>query len=202
MTEVSAGASEPSVPVPAPLPVPVHEPLQLRAVPPPAPAPVARRGLGLLLGVALVAYLADLITKIAVVATMAEGVATHSIGDFVTIRLIRNPGAAFGLGVGVTILFTAITTVVVIAILRTARRLGSLPWAITLGLLLGGALGNLTDRVARSPGPLRGHVIDFIEIPNWPIFNLADMCICGAGLMMVILAFRNVPIEGHGATRR
>jgi signal peptidase II len=127
---------------------------------------------------------------------MTEGGATHSLGGVLTFRLIRNPGAAFGLGVGVTIVFTAITTVVIAAILRTSRRLGSLPWAITLGLLLGGALGNLTDRIARSPSPLRGHVIDFIELPSWPIFNLADSAICVAGAMMVVLAFRNVPLEG------
>ncbi len=187
--------------VPEPvLPVPVPEVVSyLAAVPDvdaaPASVPVGQRRLGVLLGVAVTAYLADLISKIAVVATMTEGV-THSLGGVVSFRLIRNPGAAFGLGVGVTILFTAITTLVVCAILRTSRRLGSLPWAITLGLLLGGALGNLTDRVARSPGPLRGHVIDFIEVPSWPIFNLADSSICVAGAMMVILAFRNVPIEG------
>jgi signal peptidase II len=159
---------------------------------------VPRRRLGVLLAVAALAYVADVIAKIVVVATMTEGEAARTLGHgAVTFRLIRNPGAAFGLGVGVTIVFTVISAIVVAAILRTSRRLGSLPWAITLGLLLGGALGNLTDRVVRHPSPFQGHVIDFIELPGWPIFNLADSFICVAGAMMVFLAFRNVPLEGH-----
>jgi signal peptidase II len=199
VTDVSLGAPEPVMPVHVAMP---EAPPRLVAVSslPVEAAPVERRRLGVLLGVAVLAYSADLISKIAVVATMNEGRAAHSLGGVVTFRLIRNPGAAFGLGVGVTIVFTLITTVVIAAILRTSRRLGSLPWAITLGLLLGGALGNLTDRIARSPSPFRGHVIDFIEVPSWPIFNLADSSICVAGAMMVVLAFRNVPLEG-GARR-
>jgi signal peptidase II len=199
VTDVSLGAPEPLMPVPVSMP---EASPRLHAVPTAAhaAAPVARRRLGVLVTIAVLAYTADLLSKIAVVATMTEGRATHSLGGVVTFRLIRNPGAAFGLGVGVTIVFTAITTVVIAAILRTSRRLGSLPWAITLGLLLGGALGNLTDRIARSPSPFRGHVIDFIEVPSWPIFNLADSSICLAGAMMVVLAFRNVPLEG-GARR-
>lgn len=199
MTDVSLGEAEPLLPMSAATP---EAPPRLVVVPTATvvAAPVARRRLGVLVTVAVLAYTADLLSKIAVVATMTEGGATHSLGGLVTFRLIRNPGAAFGLGVGVTIVFTAITTVVIAAILRTSRRLGSVPWAITLGLLLGGALGNLTDRIARSPSPLRGHVIDFIELPSWPIFNLADSSICVAGAMMVVLAFRNVPLEG-GAKR-
>ena len=173
-----------------------HAPLRLAV----APAPVARpkRRLGVLLAIAVIAYVADVVAKVVVVATMTEGETGHSFG-LVTLRLIRNPGAAFGLGVGVTVLFTTISALVVLAILRTSRRLGSLPWAITLGLLLGGALGNLTDRIVRYTSPFRGYVIDFIELPAWPIFNLADSCICVAGAMMVYLAFRNVPLEGGPA---
>lgn len=196
MNDVSLGEAEPLLPGSAPIPEALP---RLVAVPSTA-VPLAQRRVGVLVTVALLAYTADLLSKIAVVATMTEGGATHSLGGLVSFRLIRNPGAAFGLGVGVTIVFTLITTVVIAAILRTSRRLGSLPWAITLGLLLGGALGNLTDRIARSPSPFRGHVIDFIEVPSWPIFNLADSAICVAGAMMVVLAFRNVPLEG-GAKR-
>jgi signal peptidase II len=72
-----------------------------------------------------------------------------------------------------------------------------LPWAIALGGLLGGALGNLIDRIFRSPGVFRGHVVDFIELPNWPVFNLADSAIVGAGILMFILAARGIPIEGR-----
>ena len=204
LPDVSAGVPEPFVPA-APLPLapvppdPFDAPVRLALVPARAAAPsVPRRRLGVLLAVAVLAYLADVVAKVLVVATMTEGETGGSMGGgLVTLRLIRNPGAAFGLGVGVTIVFTAISALVVAAILRTSRRLGSLPWAVTLGLLLGGALGNLTDRIVRGPSPLRGYVIDFIEFPGWPIFNLADSCICAAGAMMVFLAFRNVPITGH-----
>jgi signal peptidase II len=114
-----------------------------------------------------------------------------------TLRLTRNAGAAFSIGVGMTIVFTAVAVIVILAILRTARRLYSLPWAIALGGLLGGALGNLTDRIFRSPGVFRGHVVDFIELPNWPVFNLADSAIVGAGILMFVLAARGIPIEGR-----
>jgi len=161
------------------------------------PAAVRRSRVSLLAGVAGVTYLADLLTKVAVVAFLNEDDPVAVGGSSVSLRLIRNPGAAFGLGVNVTALFTAITVVVVAAVLTSSRRLGSRPWALTLGLLLGGALGNLTDRVARSPGFLSGHVVDFVEIPGWPIFNLADLSICLAGAGMVGLACRNVPLDGR-----
>jgi signal peptidase II len=201
MSDVTAGAPEPFVPAApapeAPMPPELRD-AQIRLAVVPGAVPRPRRRLGVLLAVAVVAYLADVIAKIVVVATMTEGETGRSFG-IVTLRLIRNPGAAFGLGVGVTAVFTAISALVVLAILRTSRRLGSLPWAVTLGLLLGGALGNLTDRIIRHPSPFRGYVIDFIELPGWPIFNLADSCICAAGAMMVYLAFRNVPLEGGAA---
>jgi signal peptidase II len=96
-----------------------------------------------------------------------------------------------------TVVFTAVAVVVIVAILRMARRLYSLPWAIALGGLLGGALGNLTDRIFRSPGVFRGHVVDFIELPNWPVFNVADSAIVGAGILMFALAARGIPVEGR-----
>jgi signal peptidase II len=165
------------------------------------PAEVRRSRLALLAGVGTLTYLADLLTKIAVVAFLDEDEPVAVNGTSVSLRLIRNPGAAFGLGVNVTALFTAITVLVVAAVLTTSRRLGSRQWALTLGLLLGGALGNLTDRVARSPGFLSGHVVDFVEIPGWPIFNVADLSICVAGGMMVALACRNVPLDGRRCRR-
>jgi signal peptidase II len=85
---------------------------------------------------------------------------------------------------------------VIVAILRTARRLRSLPWAISLGLLLGGATGNLVDRIVRAPAPLQGHVVDWIELPHWPVFNLADSAIVCGGLLAVVLAARGLQIDG------
>jgi len=165
------------------------------------PAAVRRRRLTLLGAVASVIYLADLATKIAVVALLEEDAPVAVGGTSISLRLIRNPGAAFGVGVNLTVVFSAITVLVVAAVLTSSRRLGSRPWAWTLGLLLGGALGNLTDRLARSPGFLSGHVIDFVEIPGWPIFNVADLSICAAGGLMVALACRNVPLDGRQCRR-
>jgi signal peptidase II len=99
---------------------------------------------------------------------------------------------------GLTILFTLVALAVVVVILRLARRLQSSWWAAALGLVLGGALGNLLDRLLRSPGPGRGHVVDFLELPRWPVFNLADSAIVVAALLMVVLTARGVP---HGAER-
>lgn len=157
--------------------------------------------MALLAAVGIAIYLADLATKIAVVALVEEDDPVAIGGTGVSLRLIRNPGAAFGVGVNLTVLFTAITVVVVAAVLTSSRRLGSRRWALTLGLLLGGALGNLTDRVARSPGFLSGHVVDFVEIPGWPIFNVADLSICVAGGFMVCLAIRNIPLDGRRCRR-
>ena len=165
------------------------------------PASIRRGHLTLLAGIGSVIYLADLVTKIAVVAFLEEDDPVPIGGTSISLRLIRNPGAAFGVGVNLTAVFTAITVLVVAAVLTSSRRLGSRPWALTLGLLLGGALGNLTDRLARSPGFLSGHVVDFVEIPGWPIFNVADLSICVAGGMMVVLAIRNVPLDGRRCRR-
>ena len=97
-----------------------------------------------------------------------------------------------------TVVFSLIAVGVIIAILRTARRLRSLPWAITLGLLLGGATGNLGDRLFRSPGLLRGYVVDWIELPHWPVFNLADSCIVCGGILAVLLAARGISWKAAG----
>ena len=110
--------------------------------------------------------------------------------------LCASPGAAFSVGTGYTIVFTLIAAAVVVAILRVSRRLYSRRWAIALGALLGGALGNLLDRMFRDPGPLRGHVVDWIELPHWPVFNLADSAIVGAAVLMVLLAVTGREVDG------
>lgn len=165
------------------------------------PAAVRRSRLVLLALVAAAIYVADVATKIAVVAFIEEDDPVQVGGTNVSLRLIRNPGAAFGFGVNATAIITAITFAVVLAVLHSSRRLGSTRWALTLGLLLGGAAGNLTDRLTRSPGFLTGHVVDFVEIPGWPIFNVADLSICLAGIGMAALACRNVPLDGQRCRR-
>jgi len=117
----------------------------------------------------------------------------------------RNPGAAFSIAGGATVLFTLVAAVVVAVIVRTATRLTSTPWAVALGLLLGGALGNLTDRLLRDPGPLRGHVVDFVDLQwhgrsVWPVFNLADSAIVVGGLLAFYLSWRKVPLATLGHT--
>jgi signal peptidase II len=129
----------------------------------------------------------DLVTKIAVVHFIAPGRPVEIIGDVVTLRLVRNPGAAFSMATGMTWLLTIVAICVVIAVIRIGRTLRSPWWAIGLGLVLGGALGNLIDRFFRSPGPLQGHVVDFVSVGWWPVFNVADSSIvCGAILLVAV----------------
>lgn len=151
-------------------------------------------------GVAVFVLAADIITKTLVVAHLRPGEPVHVIGNVVEFNLLRNPGAAFSVGTGDTIVFTAIALAVIIYIVRTARRLRSIAWAITLGLLLGGACGNLTDRIFRSPGIFRGEVVDFIEVTRyWPVFNLADSAIVCGGILTVLLALLGYHLDGtHG----
>nr|WP_234443364.1 signal peptidase II [Streptomyces sp. NRRL B-24484] len=157
---------------------------------------VRRRRVGVLLAVALLAYLIDLGSKLLVVARLEGHRPIQVIGDVMTFQVIRNPGAAFGMGQAMTVVFTAIAAAVIVVIWRIARRLHSLPWAIALGLLLGGALGNLTDRLFRSPGVFRGHVVDFISVQHFAVFNLADSAIVCGGVLVVLLSFRGSNPDG------
>ena len=154
----------------------------------------------MLAGVAAFVLAADIITKALVVAHLREGEPVHVLGDVLMLNLLRNPGAAFSVGTGDTIVFTAIAVAVVVYIARTARKLYSIGWAITLGLLLGGALGNLTDRIFRAPGLFRGNVVDWIEVTRyWPVFNLADSAIVCGGILTVLLAMLGYHLDGtHG----
>ncbi len=173
----------------------------------PAPAePLGtRRRVGLIIGIAVAVLAADIVTKSIVVATLSGRPPVHVLGSFLQFSETRNPGAAFSIGgPSTTVLFTAIAVGVIVFILRTSRQIRSIGWAVTLGLLLGGATGNLTDRLLRSPGPFRGYVVDWIQVPHWPVFNIADSCIVCGGVLAVILTMRNVRIDGtrHPAGRR
>jgi signal peptidase II len=160
--------------------------------------PPGQRRIGVLLGVAALVYAADVISKVIVVATLTQNKPVRVIGSLLQLDYLRNPGAAFSLGAdGYTVVFTLIAVAVIVAILRMARTLASRRWAVALGLLLGGALGNLTDRIARGPGPLRGWVVDFIQLPHWPVFNLADSAICCGGALMVLLTILGLHPDGQ-----
>jgi lipoprotein signal peptidase len=166
----------------------------------PLSAPTRPRRVGLLLAVAAFVLAADVISKSIVVARMADHQPIRLLGGLLTITLTRNGGAAFSIGTSMTIVFTAIAVGVIVYILRTARNLRSIGWAITLGLLLGGATGNLLDRIFRAPGPFQGHVVDWIELPHWPVFNLADSSIVCAGVLVVLLALCGIRLDGTRPT--
>jgi signal peptidase II len=151
----------------------------------------------LVLGVALVIVVIDQITKALAVAHLRGEPPVEVIGTWLRLAYGENTGAAFGIGTGFTWIFTAIALIVAVVIVRTARKLGSVPWAIALGGLLGGALGNLVDRLIRPPGPGQGYVVDFIALPNFPIFNVADMAITVSAILMVLLTLRGTDFTGH-----
>ncbi len=155
-----------------------------------------RRRVGVLLAVAAAVLAADATTKAIVVAELSGHPPVHVLGGLLTLQVMRNSGAAFNIGTSMTVVFTAIAVGVIIFILRTARRLRSVPWAVTLGLLLGGATGNLADRLLRSPAPLRGYVVDWIQLPHWPVFNLADSAIVCGGAIAILLSVKGMRIDG------
>ena len=159
-----------------------------------------RRRVDVLLAVALAVLTADVISKVIVVATLSDRAPVRLLGGFLKLVVTRNPGAAFSIGPSLTVVFAVIAVGVIVFILRTSRRIQSLAWAITLGLLLGGATGNLTDRLLRYPGPFRGYVVDWIQIPHWPVFNVADSCIVCGGVLAVLLALRGVRIDSGGGS--
>jgi len=156
-----------------------------------------------LVGVAAFVLAADAITKAIVVVHLREGQPVHLLGDLLMLNLLRNSGAEFSVGTGNTIVFTAIAVVVITYIVRTARNLRSTGWAITLGLLLGGAMGNLADRIFRAPGIFRGEVVDWIQVtPHyWPVFNLADSAIVCGGVLTVLLAMLGYHLDGTRGDR-
>jgi signal peptidase II len=156
-----------------------------------------KRRVGALLTVALVVLCIDLATKLLAVAQLTETELVEVVDGVLRLRLVRNPGAAFGVAQGLTIALTVIAIVVVLVILRISRRLRSPGWAVGLGMVLGGAIGNLVDRLFRAPGPLRGHVVDFIELPHFPVFNVADSAIVTGGILLVLLSLFGITYDGR-----
>jgi signal peptidase II len=154
------------------------------------------RRIAVLFAVAAFAYALDLISKTLVVAKLEGHEPIKLVGDLLELHAIRNPGAAFGFGGAFTVIFTVIAAAVIAVIIRLARKLYSFPWAVALGLLLGGALGNLTDRIFRSPGIFEGQVVDFIAPKGFAVFNLADSAIVCGGILIVLLSFRGLDPDG------
>ncbi|MDQ1020278.1 signal peptidase II [Streptomyces afghaniensis] len=158
--------------------------------------PRGKRRIAVLFAVATFTYALDLISKMIVVAKLEHHPPIEIVGDWLKFEAIRNAGAAFGFGEAFTVIFTMIAAAVIVVIARLARKLYSLPWAIALGLLLGGALGNLTDRIFRAPGVFEGAVVDFIAPKHFAVFNLADSAIVCGGILIVLLSFRGLDPDG------
>lgn len=160
-----------------------------------------RRTAGWLAVVAVVVLLADIVSKALVLAHLREGQPVRLLGGAIYLSLTRNTGAAFGLGSGYTVVLGLIAVAVVVVIVVFARRLRSLPWAVSLGLVLGGAAGNLLDRIFRGSVPFRGAVVDFISLfspygTGWAIFNLADSALCVGVVIAVFLELTGRRFDG------
>ncbi|MET9451094.1 signal peptidase II [Streptomyces cinerochromogenes] len=158
---------------------------------------VGKRTLALtaLLTAAVLTYALDLGSKLVAVSQLEGQEPVGIAGHVLTLQVFRNSGAAFSRGQAFTAVFTAIAVAVVVVITRAARRLQSLPWAVALGLLLGGTLGNLTDRIFRAPAVFRGHVVDFISVEHFAVFNLADSGIVCGGALMVLMSIRGTSLD-------
>jgi signal peptidase II len=163
-----------------------------------ATAKVSPRALFLLAGVALGVYALDQLSKYLVVLQLSEGDVVPLLNGVLELHFVRNPGAAFSLASGMTWIFSIIATVVVVIIVWFAGRIRSVAWSLVFGLLLGGVLGNLTDRLLREPGFGVGHVVDFVSTP-WlipAIYNIADICIVSSMVLFMFLTIRGVGLDG------
>ena len=162
----------------------------------PLPTPPRRAAITTLAAVALFALVLDVVSKVLVVRDVDPFRPIRLLGGLIHIVYTRNAGAAFSIGTGATYLFGLVAVIVIVVIVRSAKRIRSLWWSLGLGLLLGGASGNLADRLFRSPGVMRGHVVDWIQFPHFAIFNLADSAIVGGGILLAVLALLGIEMDG------
>lgn len=167
---------------------------------PAADATARRRSvIGLFIGVVVSVWVLDQATKAWAEHALDDGLPRQLIGNLVRLHLTTNAGAAFSTGTSYTAVLTVIALVVIGVCITMASRMHSRGWAIALGLVLGGALGNVTDRLLREPSPFRGHVVDFIELPHYPIFNVADSAVCIAAGLFIWLTWRGIRLDGTRA---
>jgi signal peptidase II len=163
---------------------------------------VSVRALVILAVVAVVVYTLDRVSKFFVTENLTIGNPVPVLGELLQFRYVENPGAAFSLGSGTTWIFAIIASAVAVFIVIFARRIRSVGWAVLFGLLLGGNLGNLTDRLTREPGFGLGHVVDFLQLYAFPaIFNLADVAIVSSMGLFIILTIRGVGLDGKRGPR-
>ncbi|MBG6237942.1 signal peptidase II [Mycetocola sp. CAN_C7] len=160
--------------------------------------PPSVRALVVIAALAVTALALDQFTKYLVVSNLPLGEQVKVLGDLLILQFVKNPGAAFSLAEGSTWIFSILAAVVTVAIIVLARRIRSIGWAVVFGMLLGGVLGNLTDRLFREPSFGLGHVIDFISTP-WmipAIYNFADIFIVSSMGLFIILTIRGINLDG------
>ena len=143
--------------------------------------------------VAALIWALDFSTKVWALNSVSPVKPTPIIGTFLQLRLVFNPGAAFSVGTSATFIFTILSAAAVAGIAYYAVKIINRAWSLVLGLALGGILGNLTDRIFREPSLFNGHVIDWIELPRWPVFNIADMAIVCGAVLSVVLIIKEIP---------
>lgn len=155
-----------------------------------------RAGPAVMLAIAAVVILIDQVTKVLAVVNLENARPIELVGDTVRLVLLRNPGAAFSMGTESTVVLSIVATVVVLGLLWFSRRVHSAWWAWGLGLILGGAAGNLVDRYVRAPGILQGHVVDFMSVGWWPVFNVADSCLVAGVIVVAVAVLRSIDFDG------
>lgn len=190
-------STEPAVPVNPEPPAPTTS-----AAPVPEAPRSGRRIVALTVALAALVLAVDQLTKQWAISTLVLGEQHDVLGEYLSIRLVMNPGAALGIGQGYTWVLTILVVVVVAVIVRMISKIRSRAWAVTLGLLLGGALGNLGDRLFREPGFARGHVVDFIGYWNWFTGNVADIAIVVAAVLLALLSLMGVGLDGTRESQR
>lgn len=159
----------------------------------PLPLPAV---LAVVLVLGLVLAVVDQITKNRAEALLPLGVSRPLVGELLQLHLLYNSGAAWGMGAGATPVVTCLQMLICVGVIVFAvRAVRSLPWALSLGLIIGGALGNIHDRLLRAPGPFRGEVVDFLQLPNWPVFNVADVAVVGGAILLVLLSVLGVSAD-------
>lgn len=163
---------------------------------------VRRRGIGrsaailLVVVLAALALVADQVTKAWAEAHLELHTPRPLVGELLQLFLLYNSGAAWGMGSGITPVITVVQIVIALgALVFVVRSVRSTWWSLALGLVIGGALGNIHDRLLRAPGPFRGEVVDFLQLPHWPVFNIADSCVVAGALLIVLLGVLGVSTD-------
>ncbi|MFI0820425.1 signal peptidase II [Streptomyces sp. NPDC021098] len=154
------------------------------------------RRLGIIAAVALVLLTSDFITKQVALTHFSGNYPTQALGGLLKFTLVFNSGGAFSFGQGETWVFTTVKMAVLITALVLSPRVRAPVWAVSFGLFIAGAAGNLIDRLFRGPSPLQGHVVDWIQLPHWPVFNLADCSVVCGSALVIWASFRGIRLDG------